>query len=185
MSIYIIRSIEPSIKDCYIGSCKDMKKIKNKHKTNCYNENRPHYNSKLYKCIRANGGIENFEIIEIASVWKKATKSLVQIKQDYIDMWKPTLNERRAYTSEQQKKQQKKEWKNNNKEHYKQYYEKNKDRIKENYKQYYEKNKDRIKEKFNCECGGKYTNKRKKAHFRTKKHQNYISSLSSSLSSLS
>jgi hypothetical protein len=32
-------------------------------------------------------------------------------------------------------------------------------------------------EKFNCECGGKYTQEHFKNHTKTKRHQNYISNL--------
>ena len=51
---------------------------------------------------------------------------------------------------------------------------------KEKKKIYYEKNKDIIneqkKEKINCECGGNYTRSVKARHFKTKKHQSFISS---------
>ena len=45
-------------------------------------------------------------------------------------------------------------------------------------KEYKQKNKESIKKqsskKFNCPCGGKYTNKNKQQHFKTKKHLNYL-----------
>lgn len=44
-------------------------------------------------------------------------------------------------------------------------------------KKHYEKNKDKYCEKVNCECGGKYMKINKSHHFKTKKHQNYLSSL--------
>ena len=56
----------------------------------------------------------------------------------------------------------------------------NKDKIKEQKKEYYELNKDKIKDiknkKYNCECGGKYTYVSKQQHFKTIKHQLFISS---------
>ncbi len=114
-------------------------------------------NYPVYQYMRDNNGIENFKFKKICDIDEEYRRITEQF---YIDTFKPKCNTYNAIVD--------------NKEYKKEYN-----------KVYYEKNKDRIKEKFNCECGGKYTNKRKKAHFRTKKHQNYISSLSSSLSSLS
>ena len=67
----------------------------------------------------------------------------------------------------------------------KQYYEENKKTIIENVKQYYEENKEQIKEKknlkYSCECSGKYTECNKSAHFRSKKHQNYLQLINQSI----
>jgi hypothetical protein len=109
MSIYIIRSKEPSLHDFYIGSTENMRDRGYQHKTNCKNEKRPHYNAKVYKFIRANGGWDNFQMVKIASVWGKATKSLFQIEQDYKDQYNPTLNTLRAYNSEEYTKEYRKE----------------------------------------------------------------------------
>ena len=80
-----------------------------------------------------------------------------------------------------------KEWSENNKEklkiYKKEYYENNKDYLRGKHKEWHKNNKERLSKKNNCECGGKYTNFHKKTHFKTKKHQNYLASLSSSSSS--
>ena len=59
---------------------------------------------------------------------------------------------------------------------YKQYYNDNKDKAKD----YYETNKDKInikkKEKFDCLCGGQYTNVNKSRHIKTSKHIKYLES---------
>jgi gas vesicle protein len=68
-----------------------------------------------------------------------------------------------------------KEYREDNKEIIKQYYLDNKERLKEQVKQYREDNKERLTEKFECECGGKYINRDKSAHFKTKKHKKYKS----------
>ena len=54
---------------------------------------------------------------------------------------------------------------------------KNKDKINEKLKIYRAKNKDKINEKFDCACGGKFTHQKKSQHFKTKKHQAFISSI--------
>ena len=38
----------------------------------------------------------------------------------------------------------------------------------------YLKNREYYTEKHDCDCGGKYTTKRKAVHFKTQKHQEYI-----------
>ena len=214
-SIYIIKSIEPSLHDFYIGSCKDMKRRMIGHKSHCYNEKRREYNYKLYQFIRANGGWDNWEMVQIGYVWNKATKPLFQIEQDYIDQYKPTLNGQRAYSSEEQRKEynknlkkqhreknrkpkkeitieeieqrklRRKEYFNNRKdikrEYDKNYRIKNIDNKKEYHKKWYENNKDKIsemnKEKFTCECGSILRIDKKTRHLKTKKHQDYISSI--------
>ena len=186
MSIYIIRSKEPSLHDIYIGSCEDMRSRVRVHKYNCYNENSHRHNLKVYQYIRANGGWENWEMVQIGSVWNKATKPLFQIEQDYIDNYKPSLNCKRAYRSEEYikeyKKQNIKQWREKNKDHTlkydKEYYQKNRDHRLEHAKEHYEKNKDRIREergeKFNCECGAIYVKRNKARHYKTKKHKSFI-----------
>ena len=62
-------------------------------------------------------------------------------------------------------------------EKFKKYSEENKEKIAENKKKYYVENKEKLLEKFDCECGGKYTFNHKKRHFKSKIHQNYISSI--------
>ena len=48
----------------------------------------------------------------------------------------------------------------------------------ETFKEYYATHSEKLKEKFDCECGGKFTHTHKSRHFKTKKHQEYIKSLS-------
>ena len=61
----------------------------------------------------------------------------------------------------------------------KQYRGNNKEKIKQRNNQYRKNNKDKIRvqvsQKHNCECGGKYTQGGKARHFKTKKHQRYLS----------
>jgi len=59
-------------------------------------------------------------------------------------------------------------------ENKKEYYKQNKDKIKEYKKEYREQNRDKINEKFVCECGGKYTNKNKVDHLKSKKHLKFV-----------
>ena len=70
--------------------------------------------------------------------------------------------------------QYQKEYYETNKEKFtdynKDYYIDNKDKA----KAYYEANKDKLKEKFECDCGGHYTNINKLKHQKTSKHIKYL-----------
>tara|TARA_R100001198_G_C5173829_1_gene173436 strand:+ start:334 stop:873 length:540 start_codon:yes stop_codon:yes gene_type:complete len=85
-----------------------------------------------------------------------------------------------------------KEWREDNKEHIKEYIEANKDKIKEYKKEYAEKNqeyikqkhkeyreanKEKINEKITCECGCQIIKRNKQPHIKSKKHQNYLITL--------
>jgi len=186
MSIYIIRSKDLSLHDCYIGSTKDLKSRMKHHKTRCFNKNSRAYNYKLYQFVRANGGWDNFDMVEIC---KCENDKLRETEQYHIDFIKPSLNIQRAYRSEECDKEDRKEL-------CKEYYEKNKNTILQKVKEYRENNRDyyreyfrkrdkvkraeRRKVKITCECGSICTTDNKARHNRSKKHQNYIQSLSSS-----
>jgi len=168
MSIYIIRSKDLSLHDCYIGSCKDINRRRLKHKNDCYNEKGEKYNLKVYKFIRDNGGWNDWDMVQIGSVWNKATKLLFQIEQDYIDQYKPSLNRKRAFGLDYERKKQR---------DILNYYN-NRECKKEQQKKRYEKNKHKIlvanKEKFTCECGSTIRISDKQRHNRSKKHQKYL-----------
>ena len=60
--IYKIVSRDPSIKNNYIGSTTDFRKIKINHKSNCNNKNSKFYRRYVYRFIRKNGGWRNWKI---------------------------------------------------------------------------------------------------------------------------
>ena len=69
-----------------------------------------------------------------------------------------------------------KEYRDSHKEKIKEYREANKEQIAIKDKKRYEANKEKLNKKNECECGGKYTYKNKSTHFKSKKHQAFISS---------
>jgi len=85
MSVYIIRSKDLSVDDCYVGSTKDFKRRMKEHKSR-YNNN---YNYNVYQFIRANGGWDNWEMAEIC---KCDIDKLKETEQYHIDFIKPSLN---------------------------------------------------------------------------------------------
>lgn len=91
-----------------------------------------------------------------------------------------TKKEYDEYVSEYHKKYHKKH-REKKIQYAKEYYKNNKETCLKKKKIYDEKNKDKIKEKnkekYNCPCGSTLTIRKKLRHEKSKKHQNYLSSL--------
>jgi len=165
--IYKICSKDINIKQIYIGStANELRKRKNKHKTDCNNINSKKYNTYVYKFIRQNGGFENFDIIEVERYNCNDKQELHKRERHWLEQLGATLNTRvpnrspkehyednKDIIAEHKKQHYKdnkeqileknKEWRENNKDKSKERYESNKDK----YKERYEKNRDKILEK--------------------------------------
>ena len=127
--------------DFYVGSTRDFTDRWRDHKNTMANKNSHKYNYKVYQKIRVN---KNEWTMTIHHAFPCDTKQeLKKEEQRTIDELKPTLNDRRAYTSEEQKKEQDKQYRLENKQRIKQWKEDNKERMKEYCKQYYLDNKER------------------------------------------
>jgi len=138
--VYMIKCLDETIPEIYIGSTSNYKKRQSEHKINCNNPNRLSHNTKLYRFMRSKGGFDKFkfEIIEECGEYNK-----LELEKMYIEMYNPELNTHK-YNFDM------KEYRENNKEkiaeYRKEYCEKNKDKIKKQDKEYREKNKEKIKE---------------------------------------
>jgi len=134
----------------YVGSTIDFKKRKGTHKSNIYNENSHEYNYKLYQNIRENGCDLNMEIYKLFPC-----ENDIELRQEEerirIEL-NANLNERRAYVTEEGKKEYQKE-------HFKEYYNKNKNRLLA-----------QQGEKITCECGCKTRRSDIARHRKSKKH---------------
>ena len=152
---YKIVCLDNSVELCYIGSTANFIKRRSDHKSNCNNENSKSYNSKIYKTIREYGGWSNFKMIQLGTREQLNKREAEQIEEEYRQELKASLNSKRCYITEEQKKEYNKEdgkrrYKINKdklKEYQKEYYKNNKDIALENNKKYRENNKDKIKEK--------------------------------------
>ena len=179
-TFYMIQHInEPSTHN-YVGSSKHLPARILLHKSDCYNETRPCYNSKIYQTMRQNGGFDAFQVVELEH-HNMTDNDAHQHEQQLIQKIKPTMNTIKAWTGlsiEEYHKQHYKENFEKIKEHKKHYQTENAEKIKEYYKQYYKENtekiKDHKKQKHTCECGGKYTNASKSTHLKTEKHKTCI-----------
>ena len=135
VSFYRFVCQNPDIKCCYVGSTVDFCQRKRDHKSVCHNETHSQYNNKLYKTIRANGGWDNWKMIEIESRLVSSKREAEKIEQDWIEKLEADLNMVKAYLSLTQQ------------ERTSIYYHKNTEKFLEYARQYREENKEIIKEK--------------------------------------
>ena len=120
-------------KEVYVGkTCNIQNRLKS-HKSSCTNINRCGYNSKVYKCIRENGGWEQW-LMYIIHEGEYTVEESKNIEKKYVVKY-GTLNSEIPNIYDRQK--------------YKRYfnqknYQQNKDALKKRSREYYEKNKDAI-----------------------------------------
>ena len=130
--IYKLCCKDINVKEIYVGStCNELKKRKNQHKTRCNNSNDKKYNYKIYQYIRANGGFNNWDMIEIEKYNCNDKLELHKQERYWLEELGATLNMCIPSRS------------------YKEYTKDNKQEIQKIRKEYYEKNKQEINEKRN------------------------------------
>ena len=116
--VYSIQCLDENIKEFYIGSTDNFKKRVKSHKDG-YNDISK-CNLKVYKFMRENGGISNWEINYIQKFKFLTKDELRQYEQWYIDTYKPQLNVIRAIQTKKERKEQKRlngiEYREKNKE---------------------------------------------------------------------
>ena len=133
---YIFYKIfKEDLDEVYVGCTSNFDSRKKDHKKNCYNENNKQYNYKIYQIIRANGGWDEFKMIQIGTRENITKREAEQIEEEYRLELKASMNTIRAFLSPEV-----------NKEYHKQYYQDNKERISEHKKEYRQTNKDLILE---------------------------------------
>jgi len=127
----------------YVGSTTNFIQRKKSHKKTCNNTCEKSYNMNLYQHIRANGGWENWVMIQIEPFSCNSKKELETRERYWIEILKSKLN--CVIPTRTQK-----EYRNDNidiiKENLKKYYKENANKIIEQHKKYYNDNKDKILE---------------------------------------
>ena len=130
-------------KEVYVGKTVNIHNRLRQHKSNCTNINDSKYNSKVYTCIRENGGWEQW-LMYIIDEGLFTLEESKNIERKYIETY-GTLN---IAIPNRSKEEYHILWNEYNKEHRQKYnqknYQQNKDAIKLQKKLYYEKNKDAI-----------------------------------------
>jgi hypothetical protein len=180
---YIFYKIfKEDLDEVYVGSTANFYSRKKDHKRDCNSEKRKHYNLKIYKTIRENGGWDEFKMIQIGTRENITKREAEQIEEEYRLELKATMNTNRAFTTPEQMKEDYKErckeYKQTNKdlilEYQKDYRQTNKDLILEYQKDYRQTNKEKIseqkKERIICECKCEIRRDNLSRHEKTKKH---------------
>jgi len=100
-TVYKICCLDDSVGDIYVGSTNSFGKRVNDHGYACNQIKNSHHNFKLYQTIRANGGLDNWEIIPIET-HENISKKDARIREEY---WRrelcATLNMRKSYRSKE------------------------------------------------------------------------------------
>jgi len=193
----LVKNDDYENENIYVGSTTEFIKRKNCHKTDCCNENSKKYNFKVYQNIRENGGWSEWNMIEIEK-FPCEDKREAEAREEY---WRcefnARLNTNRAFITKEQIAEYNKEYKRKYaikhtekikeyqnqyktehaetiKEQNKQYRTEHAEKIKERKKKYNTENAEKLNQKYDCECGGKYTNPHKTRHSKTNRHIKYI-----------
>ena len=90
--IYKIVCNDLSIKELYVGHTTNFRIRKNRHKSMCNNERCLSYNLKVYQFIRANGGWENFTMIEIEKFTCDDSNEATKRERFWLESLNATLN---------------------------------------------------------------------------------------------
>jgi len=154
--IYKICCKDTKVKEEYIGSTCNWYKRKNCHKSDYCNENNKNYNYAVYQCIRANGGWDNWEMIQVEQYSAKDKKDLHTRERYWLEQLKCVLNKQTPSRSNAE------------------YYINNKDKIVKQQVEYKSNNKERIAErwaeKVTCECGSVIQKYYLSTHKKSQKH---------------
>ena len=90
--IYKIVCNDLNITECYVGHTTNFVQRKNQHKTTCLNEKDKHYNYKLYKTIRENGGWLNYAMIELEKYPCNDVNEACAKEREYYEKLNSLLN---------------------------------------------------------------------------------------------
>ena len=90
--VYNIQCKDKSIKEIYIGSCKNYRRRFITHKNTCKTSN-----YKVYQFIRENGGWENWNMIVEVNTDELTKDERLELEQIYLDLLEPELNVKQAY----------------------------------------------------------------------------------------
>ena len=166
VSFYKFICSDENITSCYVGHTINFTKRKSQHKSNCNNEKSKSYNFKIYEIIRANGGWNNWTMIEINSQLCESERHAERVEQDYISELKSDMNTRRAFIGDDMK------------QYHKQYRQDHKECNAKRDKQYRQDNKEHIFERqkqiIKCECGAEIRYDNLARHIKNKKHSSNI-----------
>lgn len=155
ISFYRFYCNDVSIQSSYVGHTANFRQRKNEHKACCNNPNSKKYNLKIYQIMRANGGWDNWTMIEIENKLCLSKRDAEKYERIHTEELNANMNTYRAIRTA-----------NDIKEINKKSYQKNKQERTQYAKQQYQNN----SEKITCECGCVIVKQYLTEHIKTKKH---------------
>ena len=90
--VYKLCCRDPTIKEVYVGSSKNLRVRKSQHKNKCNTQNCKEYNYKVYQFIRANGGFDNWDVIQLEEVEHNTRHELHSRERHFFELLNATLN---------------------------------------------------------------------------------------------
>jgi hypothetical protein len=111
-TIYKIVCKDETVPGVYVGSSKNFVRRQYKHKQDSNDETKT---SKLYKTVRANGGIHNWEFIVIEYCTCDTTTDARIRERYYVDEFEADLNTNRPHINREEAKEANKQYYENNK----------------------------------------------------------------------
>jgi len=147
--IYKLCCRDPTIKDVYVGSSKNLRVRKSHHKNKCNTQNCKEYNYNVYRFIRDNGGFDNWCLIQLEEVEYNTKAELHARERHFFELLNASLNKQVPNRTDAESKRH--------------YAIEHRDEINE-----------KQRTKHNCVCGGKYTHCHRIQHFRSNKHLLYM-----------
>ena len=139
--IYKICCRDLNTTELYVGHTVCMRRRKNQHKSSCNKEKTKGYNYNVYQFIRANGGWNNWDMIEVERYNAVNGYDSKKRERYWIEELKATLNCKLPTQTQKEYVENNKEIINEKKKVYR---ETHKEEIKERNKEYNEKNKEII-----------------------------------------
>ena len=94
--IYKLVCKDPSTQDFYIGSTVDCDVRWAEHQSACVDPTNKAYDTKKYRVMRANGGVDNWYMEKVTECVCSNHRRLLGIEQSYITDLKPSMNDANA-----------------------------------------------------------------------------------------
>ncbi len=90
--IYKLVSTDPEITDCYVGSTKNFRHRKSDHKKVCNKDTYHRHHLYVYQFIRANGGWDNWDMVQIEEFKHNTKRELHSRERYWLETLGATLN---------------------------------------------------------------------------------------------
>lgn len=184
---------DSNVKDTYVGHTIDVSHRLQQHKYACHNPRDEHHNAPVYKCIRGNGGWDNWEVVIIECCKCNDFSSARLKEREYVEMLNASLNAYSPSRLEETVAEYKHNWWVDNLDRMKkmkrearlanieemrkkdrQRYSANIEEMRKKHAQFYKDNKEKINERqsslVDCSCGKQYTKANKARHMKSKFH---------------